>query len=77
MTEGTDKNKTSPTPEAPGVLKIIQSVLAGALGVQSAKRREEDFASKNPWPYILAGVIFTTLFVLSLILVVQWVLASR
>lgn len=81
MTEHADKNGSKPeeTPGTgnPGFLKIMQSVLAGALGVQSGKRREEDFSSKSPWPYIITGVVFTVLFVVTLIMVVQWVLAGR
>lgn len=60
----------------PGVLKIIQSVLAGALGVQSSKRQEEDFSSHSPWPYIAAGIIFTVGFVVTLLLIVNWVVAG-
>lgn len=63
--------------KGPGVGKIIQSVLAGALGVQSDKRREEDFSSHSPWPYIIAGIIFTGGFVITLVVVVKMVLASQ
>ncbi|MCG8517176.1 MAG: DUF2970 domain-containing protein [Pseudomonadales bacterium] len=61
---------------SPGVLKVMQSILAGAFGVQSEKRRQEDFAGHSPWPYIVAGILFTTGFVLTLALVVRWVLSS-
>jgi len=63
--------------KGPGVLKILQSVLAGALGVQSDKRRHEDFSSHSPWPYIIAGIIFTAGFVVTLIVVVKLVLAGQ
>lgn len=62
---------------SPGVLKVMQSILAGAFGVQSNKRREEDFASHSPWPYIVAGILFTAGFVVTLILAVKWVLATQ
>ncbi|MCS5564387.1 DUF2970 domain-containing protein [Marinobacter sp.] len=62
---------------SPGVLKVMQSILAGAFGVQSDKRREEDFSSHSPWPYIIAGVLFTAGFVVGLILIVQMVLANQ
>lgn len=78
-----DQNKPASKPtegkspaKGPGVLKVMQSILAGAFGVQSNKRREEDFASHSPWPYIVAGILFTVGFVTTLILVVQWVLAT-
>lgn len=65
------------TKTGPGVFKVMQSILAGALGVQSDKRREEDFSSHSPWPYIIAGVLFTVGFVVTLVVVVKLVLAGQ
>ncbi|MEX0603859.1 DUF2970 domain-containing protein [Marinobacter sp.] len=62
--------------KGPGLLKVFQSVLAGALGVQSSKRHEEDFESQSPWPYIIVGILFTAGFVGTLILIVRWVLSG-
>jgi hypothetical protein len=78
MTEspGTD-NKDQRKRKGPGVLKVMQSIMAGAFGVQSDKRREEDFSSHSPWPYIIAGVLFTASFVVGLIVIVNLVLASQ
>jgi hypothetical protein len=59
-----------------GFLKVMQSILAGALGVQSKKRYQEDFASPSPWAYIVGGLLFTTLFIGGLILLVNVVLAN-
>ena len=72
-TEGKDDQK----PTGPGVLKIIQSILAGAFGVQSDKRRQEDFSSHSPLPYIIAGLLFTTGFVITLVVVVKLVLSAQ
>lgn len=58
----------------PGFLATLQSVLAAAFGVQSGKKRAEDFASAGPLPYIVGGILFTVAFVLTLVLVVRWVL---
>jgi hypothetical protein len=69
-----DKNKK---PRGPGVLRVMQSVAAGALGVQSSKRRDEDFGGHSPLPYIIGGLLFTALFIGTLILVVQVVLAGQ
>lgn len=74
---GAEDKKKRPKPRGPGILKIMQSILAGAFGVQSDKRREEDFSSHSPLPYILAGMLFTTAFVIGLILIVRMVLASQ
>jgi len=72
----TESNKKK-NPQGPGVLKVMQSVAAGALGVQSSKRREEDFGSYSPWPYIIGGLLFTGLFIGTLVLVVQVVLSGQ
>lgn len=73
-----ERNESNrPRQKGPGVLKVLQSVLAGALGVQSDKRREEDFSSHSPWPYIIAGIIFTAGFVVTLVVVVKLVLAGQ
>lgn len=71
------ETKNNKNGNKPGILKIMQSVLAGAIGVQSNRRREEDFSSHSPWPYIIAGVLFTAIFVAGLIVVVQLVIANQ
>lgn len=54
--------------------QMLQSVLAGALGVQSGKNRIRDFNHGKPSQFILLGVGFTALFVLVLLGVVKLVL---
>ncbi|WP_303289548.1 DUF2970 domain-containing protein [Marinobacter sp. SS5-14b] len=80
MTDVANKNKNDNEERksgSPGVFKIMQSILAGALGVQSDKRRQEDFASHSPVPYIVAGLLFAGAFVGGLVLVVKLVLAGQ
>ncbi|WP_323750892.1 DUF2970 domain-containing protein [Marinobacter sp.] len=77
VAENKNKADENKKPRNPGVLKITQSILAGALGVQSDKRRKEDFSSHSAGPYIIAGLIFAGLFVGGLILVVNLVLAGQ
>lgn len=79
-----DKEDLDTTPEKndrprnnPGVLKVLQSIAAGAFGVQSAKRHQEDFNSHSPWPYVIAGILFTAGFIAVLVFIVSWVLAGR
>jgi len=58
-----------------GVLHILMSVLAAAVGVQSRKNQAKDFNNKSSiYIYITAGIVFTTIFVLSIYLVVKAVL---
>ena len=56
-------------------LRIIQSTLAAAIGVQSKKNRERDFQEGNAGTFIAAGFIFTVLFIATVMTVVQLVTA--
>lgn len=58
----------------PSFLRAFLSVLAAALGVQSKTNLEKDFQQSSPLPFILAGLVFTVIFVLTLVLVVKVVL---
>lgn len=72
------KPDTKPTEQKPGKLtfwQIAASVLAAAIGVQKDKNRQRDFNSARPGAYIVAALIFTLLFVIGLIIVVQLVLS--
>ncbi|MBB3059933.1 DUF2970 domain-containing protein [Microbulbifer rhizosphaerae] len=60
----------------PSFGQVILSTLAAAIGVQSSKNRERDFKVGSIKTYIAAGVIFTALFVLALVLVVKTVLGN-
>ncbi|MGY0219268.1 DUF2970 domain-containing protein [Endozoicomonadaceae bacterium StTr2] len=57
-----------------GLFNIIQSVFAAAFGVQSNRRREEDFARGKPGHFIVAGLIFTVGFILILAAIVSLVI---
>ncbi len=60
----------------PGLLQVLQSVLGAAFGVQSSRRREQDFRHGSAGVYIAAGIAFTITFVLIVVLVVRLVLAK-
>lgn len=68
-----DRGNSNPKPN---FLQIVLSVIAAAFGVQSSKNRERDFKGGNIYVYIAAGVIFTAVFVVLVILVVRLVLAN-
>jgi len=57
-------------------LQMLSSVLAAAFGVQSSKNRERDFSRGKPLHFIILGVLFTVVFVLVVVTVVQLVLSS-
>ncbi|MBR9791795.1 MAG: DUF2970 domain-containing protein [Gammaproteobacteria bacterium] len=56
----------------PGFLKVVQSVLASAFGVQSQQKYQQDFSQTTIAPYIVVGIIFVVLLVLGLIGLVNW-----
>jgi hypothetical protein len=58
------------------VWQIVSSTVAAAFGVQSSRNRERDFAMGKPSHFIVAGIVFTALFVLGMILLVNLVLRS-
>ena len=65
---------TTKEDKKPGFWAVTMSVLAAALGVQTEENRQRDFEQSSPLPYIIGGLIFTVLFVLTLVGVVMLVL---
>ena len=63
-----------PEEKAPGTMQIVRSVFAAAFGVQSSKNQQRDFAQGKARNFIIGGVVFTALFVLTVYLVVSTVL---
>ncbi len=76
MIEETQKNASEDKKTKLGMGHMVLTVLAAAIGVQNRKNHEKDFEQGSPMPYIIAGVVFTALFLLTLIMVVKWVLAD-
>ena len=76
MNDSSEKDSTPDQQEArePRFWEVVMSVMAAALGVQTSKNRERDFSKGNPLVFIAAGLIFTILFVLTLIGVVNLIL---
>ena len=56
--------------------QLVSSTLYAAIGIQKSENRERDFARGKPSHFIIAGIIFTVLFVLAVTLVVNTVLSS-
>ncbi|NBA97420.1 DUF2970 domain-containing protein [Pseudomonas sp. R5(2019)] len=61
-------------PKPPTLWQVLHSVIAAAFGVQSSKNRARDFTHGKPGHFIAVGVLFTVVFVLILIGVVNLVL---
>ncbi|WP_438864377.1 DUF2970 domain-containing protein [Neptunicella sp.] len=51
--------------------RVIKSVAASAVGVQSEANRRYDFEQKSIVPYIVVGVIFVMLFIASIITIIK------
>jgi len=58
-------------------LSALLSVLAAAFGVQKRKNMERDLNASNPLVYVVAALIFVTLFIGGILLVVNWVVPSH
>ena len=56
--------------------QVAMSTIAAAFGVQSRANRERDFTRGKPIHFIVAGIVFTVLFVLIVAFVVRTVLST-
>ena len=55
----------------PTIIQVVKSVLAAFIGVQSEANRKKDFEHGSLSTYIIAGMIFTVLFVVTIIFIVS------
>jgi len=56
------------------IFNIIQSMLALLFGIQSNKKRKEDFTKGNPFIYFTVGLIMLIVLILSFIMLVKAVI---
>ncbi len=71
-----DRHGANDEPDKPGLWHLIVSVLAGAIGVQSDKNRERDFQKGDFKKFVIGGLVFTVLFIVVLLTIVNWVISS-
>ena len=64
---GSSAEEAEKRPAKTSLRKLLLSLLAGLVGVQSDKNRVSDFSSGSIWPFIIGGVLLTILFIFSLI----------
>lgn len=63
--------------QKPGFWAVVFSTMAAAFGVQSKRSHERDFTHGNIWVFVVAGVIFTGLFIGTLFAIVHTILNSQ
>lgn len=57
-----------------GPLGILQTILGAVFGVQSDKKRQEDFTKADPGKMIAVGIITVVVIMLTMVIVVRSVL---
>jgi uncharacterized membrane protein YdbT with pleckstrin-like domain len=62
--------------KAVSFFKALLSVFSAALGVQKRENMERDLNASNPKVYVIGALIFVTLFISSILAVVNWVMPS-
>jgi len=67
---GAGGRKTQP------LLRVVKSIASAAFGVQSNRNREADFTQGNYRHFIIGGIVFTVIFVLTVAFVVSLVLKN-
>ena len=76
----TNKDQVEPDSDQPkrklNPLQVLGSVFAAGLGVQSSKNRERDFKQGRFGIFLAAGLVFTLVFIGSVMAIVQMVLSS-
>jgi len=55
----------------PTITQVFKSVLAAFVGVQSEANRKKDFEHASLSTYVIAGLVFTVLFVVAIISLVS------
>jgi len=63
-------------PQDVTALTVLGSVFGAWFGVQKEKTRKRDFSSKDPVPFIVAGIIFAVVMVIGVIIAVNVALSS-
>lgn len=58
----------------PSLVDVIKSVLSAAMGVQSEKNRQKDFTQGSLPMYLIAGLVFTVVFVSAIVALVRMVI---
>lgn len=75
MAEPVDGN-VSPAPRRGSLLRTVRAVAWSFFGVRRSRDLERDVAELKPVHVIVVGVALAALFVVALVLLVNWVIAT-
>ncbi len=56
------------------LLRVAKSVISAAVGIQNNKNRQHDFENGSVGSYVIGGIIFTIIFVITIVSIVSMVL---
>jgi hypothetical protein len=71
-----DPQHADQRPARVSLWQAIKSTAAAAFGVQTESARQRDFTHGNPAHFIIAGLLFTVVFVVVLVVIVNLVLSQ-
>ena len=74
MSEQPENEQLAEEEQKPKTTDLLKSTLSAAIGVQSNANRERDFKHGNIKTFVFAGIIFTVIFIGTVITVVNFVL---
>ncbi|GAA0204528.1 hypothetical protein GCM10009123_09890 [Kangiella japonica] len=64
-TQASETNQ--PSKEGTGILSTLQTILGAMFGVQSEQQRQKDFEKGSPVQFIIGGIIFVVVFILTIL----------
>lgn len=76
MTQEDDPKEPGQNGRKGGLLGTLQTILGAVFGVQSEKKRQEDFAKSDPGKLIAIGIITVIVIMVGMALIVQSALQS-
>ena len=76
MAEPVDGSDLPPAPRRGSLLRTLRAVAWSFFGVRKSRDLERDVSELKPLHVIVVGVAVAAVFVLALVLLVNWVIAS-
>ncbi|AKE51438.1 DUF2970 domain-containing protein [Kangiella geojedonensis] len=73
---GNIEQATEEKPQGTGFWSTVQSVLGAMFGVQTEQQREKDFEKGSAVQFIVGGIIFVVVFILTILYFVNSALES-